>query len=223
MSVTQRDGVRRDLGSKSVKWFLSLNCQSPSLIDYDRQHSVPRLVSKYNCDLIKMRVPNFVAIDFSLPRLVCLLALIIGSVALLPSTSRAQGPENTLVVVNSSAGGQVLIQQNRRIITSMQSGEYFGIPTSELGLGNTTLQAVVMLPQTKLSKSNPFPYQICLRHRSWTLERKTNLQRGYIINQCSTPRTWFTSTCRQLNANNEIVLHPKSNIHAMPLLVEQLG
>ena len=44
-----------------------MNCQSPSLIDYDRQHSVPRLVSKYNCDLIKMRVPNFVAIDFSLP------------------------------------------------------------------------------------------------------------------------------------------------------------
>ena len=139
--------------------------QSPSLIYYDRQHSVPRLVSKYNCDLIKMRVPNFVAIDFSLPRLVCLLALYC-SVALLPSTSHAQGPKNTLVVVNSSAGGQVLIQQNRRIITSMQSGEYFGIPTSELGLGNTTLQAVVMLPQTKLSKSNPFPYQICLRHRS---------------------------------------------------------
>ena len=100
-----------------------------------------------------MRVPNFVAIDFSLPRLVCLGLFAywrcIGSVALLPSTSHAQGPENTLVVVNTSAGGQVLIQQNRRIITSMQSGEYFGIPTSELGLGNTTLQAVVMLPQTK--------------------------------------------------------------------------
>jgi len=57
--------------------------------------------------------------------------------------------------VVSSAGGQVLIQQNRRTITSVQSGEYFEIPTSELGIGNTTLQAVEMLSQNQALKSKP--------------------------------------------------------------------
>ena len=57
--------------------------------------------------------------------------------------------------VVSSAGGRVLIQQNRRTITSVQSGEYFEIPTSELGLGDTALQAVVMLPQNQTILSKP--------------------------------------------------------------------
>ena len=57
--------------------------------------------------------------------------------------------------VVSSAGGPVVIQQNRRTIASVQSGEYFEIPTSELGIGNTTLQAVEMLSQNQALKSKP--------------------------------------------------------------------
>ena len=63
--------------------------------------------------------------------------------------------QNLIAKVVSSAGDRVLIQQNHRTIASVQSGEYFEIPTSELGLGNTTLQAVVMLSQNQVLKSIP--------------------------------------------------------------------
>ena len=63
--------------------------------------------------------------------------------------------QNLRAKVISSVGGQVLIQQNQRTIASVQTGEYFEIPTSMLGLGNTELQAVVILPQSQTIKSEP--------------------------------------------------------------------
>ena len=64
---------------------LLLNSHSPSLINYDRQHSVDRLILKCNRDWNKMRVSNFAASASFLSKIV-LLALIVGCVALLPST-----------------------------------------------------------------------------------------------------------------------------------------
>ena len=57
--------------------------------------------------------------------------------------------------VDSSTDGQVLIQQNRRTIASVQSGESFEIPTAELGAGETTLQAIVVLPENQTIKGEP--------------------------------------------------------------------
>ena len=87
---------------------LLLNSHSPSLINYDRQHSVDRLILKCNRDWNKMRVSNFAASASFLSKIV-LLALIVGCVALLPSTGRAQGPENTLVVVNAESSDSLAI------------------------------------------------------------------------------------------------------------------
>ena len=57
--------------------------------------------------------------------------------------------------VDSSTDGQVLIQQNRRTIASVQSGESFEIPTAVLGAGETTLQAIVVLPENQTIKGEP--------------------------------------------------------------------
>ena len=56
-----------------------------------------------------MRVSNFTAFAFSLPKHVRLLALIIAGIALLPSTSHAQGSENTLVVVNAESSDSLAV------------------------------------------------------------------------------------------------------------------
>jgi len=74
--------------------------------------------------------------------------------------------------VVSSVGGQVLIQQNLRTITRVQSGEYFEIPTSELGVGSTTLQAVILQPQNQTVMSKPVPVSLVAPNRFQNLSTK---------------------------------------------------
>ena len=60
--------------------------------------------------------------------------------------------------VVSSVGNKIKIQQNSRTITTITnvaSGNVFSIPTSSLGLGKTTLQAIATLPNGATVKSQP--------------------------------------------------------------------
>ena len=63
-------------------------------------------------------------------------------------------------------------QQNRRTIASVQSGEYFEIPTSELGVGSTTLQAVILQPQNQTVMSKPVPVSLVAPNRFQNLSTK---------------------------------------------------